>query len=59
MRELHASELSVVGAGSEWGDNVLDYGGAGAAIGTFFGPKGTAIGMIAGAVVGTIVTIVD
>ncbi len=56
MKSLTIEEVNAVSGGSEWGDNVLTYGGAGGAIGSFIGPKGAAAGIIIGAVVGTIVT---
>lgn len=59
MREMSFAEVDMVAGGSEWGENVLKYGGAGALIGAFGGPKGAAIGIVAGAVVGTIVTIAE
>lgn len=60
MRELTFNDLDLVAGGSEWGDNVLKYGGVGATIGGFtFGLAGVAWGGIGGAVVGTVVTIID
>lgn len=59
MRELTTTEFDLIAGGSEWGDNVLKYAGAGALIGSFGGPKGAAVGIIAGAVVGTFVTVIE
>jgi hypothetical protein len=59
MRELTMGELDAVSGASEWGDNVLKYGGTFGAIGAFGGLKGAAAGIIIGAVVGTVVTIIE
>jgi hypothetical protein len=59
VRELSFEEIDLVNGASKWGDNVLKYGGAGGAIGAFGGLQGAAIGILAGALVGTIVTIAD
>jgi hypothetical protein len=59
IQALTFEELEAVSGGSEWGDNVLKYGAVGGGIGRFFGLQGTAIGILAGAVVGTIVTVVE
>lgn len=59
MRTLTIGEIDEVGGASEWGDNVLKYSGAFGTVGAFAGIKGAAIGILAGAVVGTIITIVD
>ncbi|MGY1426205.1 hypothetical protein [Lysobacter sp. A289] len=59
MRELSMNEIEFVAGASEWGDNVLKYAGAGALLGSFGGPKGAAIGIIGGAIVGTIVTLAE
>lgn len=59
MRTLTVDEIDEVSGASEWGDNVLKYGGALGAVGAFGGPKGAAIGILVGAAIGTIITIVD
>lgn len=59
MKELSIQEAEQIAGGSEWGDNVLKYGGAGGAIGAFVGPEGAAAGIIIGGIVGTIVTIAN
>lgn len=59
MRELTLCEVNDVSGASEWGDNVLTYGGGFAFIGAFGGPKGAAAGFLVGAAVGTIVTLVE
>ena len=60
MYELTFEETDLVGGGSELGDNVLKFGGAGGAVGAFFGgPTGAAAGILVGAVVGTAVTFLD
>jgi hypothetical protein len=59
MKVLTLDDVALVGGGSEWGDNVLKYGGVGAFLGGFAGPEGAAAGAIIGGVVGTIVTIAN
>lgn len=59
MYELTFEETDLVGGGSEWGQNVLKYAGVGGAIGRFGGLQGAAIGIVAGALVGTAVTFLD
>lgn len=59
VRELSFDEIDLVAGASEWGDNVIKFGGVGGAIGAFGGPQSAAVGILVGAVVGTIVTLVD
>lgn len=59
MRELTAEEITLVSGGSRWGDNVLKYAGAGCLVGSFGGPKGMAAGILVGAAVGTVVTVLE
>jgi Bacteriocin class II with double-glycine leader peptide len=59
MRNLDVEECQMVDGGSQWGENVLKYAGVGGAIGSFFSPAGAAAGIVAGGVVGTIVTLAD
>jgi hypothetical protein len=57
VHELTFEEIDLVGGGSEWGENVLKFGGAGGAVGGFIGgPAGAAAGILVGAAVGTAVT---
>lgn len=67
VRELTFAEIDVISGASDSSDNVLKYGGAGAFVGGLIGTAaepgggtvaGGAIGFLAGAVVGTVVTIV-
>lgn len=59
MRELTFNEIDEVAGASEWGDNVLKWGGGLGALGALGGPKGAAAGMLVGAIVGTVITLVD
>jgi hypothetical protein len=57
LAELTFDEIDFVGGASELGENVLKFAGAGALVGSFVGPEGTAVGVLVGAVVGVVVTV--
>ncbi len=59
VQELTFDEIDAVGGASELGENVLLFAGAGGLIGSFAGPKGAAVGVLAGAAVGVLVTVFD
>ena len=59
IQELTFDEIDDVMGASQWGENVLKYGGAGGFIGGLAGgPAGGAIGFLGGAAIGTLLCLV-
>jgi hypothetical protein len=59
IQPLSFDEIDAISGASELGENVIAFGGTGGAIGSLAGPKGAAVGILVGAAVGVIVTILD
>lgn len=60
IQPLSFDEIDAISGASELGDNVIKYGGIGGAIGSLtLTPQGAAVGIVAGAVVGVLVTVFD